>query len=42
MCNKAVNTCVFAFDFVPECYKTQEICYIVIFKIPFNAKILSW
>ena len=26
MCNKAVNTYPSAIQFVPECYKTQEIC----------------
>ena len=27
MCDKAVNTHSSTTQFVPECYKTQEICY---------------
>ena len=26
MCDEAVDTCLFVFDFVPDWYKTQEIC----------------
>ena len=26
MCNKAVNTCFFLFDYVPDRCKTQKIC----------------
>ena len=27
MCDKAVNTHPSTMQFVPECYKTQEMCY---------------
>ena len=27
MCNKAVDNYPHALEFVPECYKTQEMCY---------------
>ena len=35
MCDKAVNTSPYAMQFVPECYKTQEICDKVVDTCPF-------
>ena len=26
MCNKAVDNCPHALEFIPECYKTKEMC----------------
>ena len=35
MCDKAVNICFFAFDFIPNQYKTQEIYDIIVSLYPF-------
>ena len=26
MCDNAIDTCAFVSDYVPDCYKTQEMC----------------
>ena len=38
MCYKAVNTCFFIFNSVPDQYKTQEMCNRVGSKDPFMLK----
>ena len=38
MCVKAVDTCPFVFDSVPNQYKTQEMCNKVVSKNPFMLK----
>ena len=38
MCDKALDTCGFVFDSVPDQYMTQEICDIVLFKKSFMLK----
>ena len=35
MCDKAVNICFFAFNFIPGWYKTQEMCDRVVSEDPF-------
>ena len=34
MCNKAVNRCFFIFDSIPNQYKTQEMCDMVVYEDP--------
>ena len=41
MCDEAVNTYHFVFDFVPVWYKTQEICDRVVSEDPFMIKYLK-
>ena len=38
MCNKAVDTCPFVFDFPLDWYRTQEICNKIVSKKPFKLK----
>ena len=38
MCDKTANTCFSVFDFVPNQYKTEEMCDRVISKFPFMLK----
>ena len=35
MCDKAVDTCLFVFDSVPDRYKTQKMCVKVVSQEPF-------
>ena len=35
MCDEALNRCYFVFDCIPDQYKTQEMCDIVVSKDPF-------
>ena len=35
MCGEALNRCYFVFDCIPDQYKTQEMCDIVVSKDPF-------
>ena len=36
MCYKAVNRCFFAFNSIPNQYKTQEMCGSIMFVDPFS------
>ena len=38
MCNKAVQNYPHAFEFVPECYKTQNMCDKAVNPYPFTIK----
>ena len=38
MCEKVVYTCPFILDFIPNCYKTQEMCKKAVSKEPFMLK----
>ena len=38
MCEKAADTCHFMFDYVPNCCKTQEMCWKANCKEPFVLK----
>ena len=35
MCDEALNRCYFVFDCIPDRYKTQEMCDIVVSEDPF-------
>ena len=38
MCNKAVDTCPFVFEFPLDWYRTQEICNKIVLKKSFKLK----
>ena len=38
MCDKGVSTHSSTIQFIPECYKTQELCYKVISDDPFSIR----
>ena len=36
MCGKGAHKCAFVFDFVPDQYKTQEMCDKIVSEDPFD------
>ena len=41
MCDKAVNKCFFVFHSIPEQYKTQEMCDIVLINIKLKECVMK-
>ena len=40
MCDKSFNKCFIAFIYIPDRYKTQEMCHRVISEDPFSIRYL--